>query len=165
MHCISLKSCYEPMARVYFNAPFEATTIRGRLDFKGGVYRNWHSHSYVHVYSFTSHVVYALKMRVHIHTQMKRTAWTCGSVSIGVYNAVMYGCMQNNYYTSGSKLMTLAFRHWSKLVAGDTQERCTYTNSFSPGYYYSCWHIATMYVVIFQGQCLLRWVGRIMWWH
>ena len=33
-------------ARFYFKAPFGAATIQGRLDFKGGIYRDQHAHAY-----------------------------------------------------------------------------------------------------------------------
>ena len=33
-------------AGFYFKAPFGAATIRGRLDFEGGVYRDRHAHAY-----------------------------------------------------------------------------------------------------------------------
>ena len=33
-------------ARFYFKAPFGAATIRGRLDFEGGVYRDRYARTY-----------------------------------------------------------------------------------------------------------------------
>ena len=33
-------------ARFYFKAPFDAATIRGRLDFEGGVYRDRYARTY-----------------------------------------------------------------------------------------------------------------------
>ena len=33
-------------ARIYFKAQFGAATIRGRLDFEGGVYRDRHAHAH-----------------------------------------------------------------------------------------------------------------------
>ena len=49
VHCIYHISSNLAAARFYFKAPFGATTIRGQLDFKGGVYRNQHARVRIHI--------------------------------------------------------------------------------------------------------------------
>ena len=64
-------------ARFYFKAPFGAATIRGRLNFKGGVYRDRYARTYT-----ASHndPIYARKMSVHIR-KLLSTPYQRGEIS------------------------------------------------------------------------------------
>ena len=138
------------VARVYFN--FDAT-IRERLDFKGRCLQKLILNTHVFMYTASQVMLYMYRKCVctyiprwkglHEHVVARAlvcTMWLCVVVCkvITVLCPVTPKCTGTN----GSKLITLVFQRWSKLVAGDTQGRCTYTSSFSLGYYYSCWHIA-----------------------
>ena len=53
------------VARFYFKVQFDAATIWGRLDFKGGVYRDWQAHS-----STISLFVCMYNARAHMHAML-----------------------------------------------------------------------------------------------
>ena len=64
-------------ARFYFKAQFGAATIRGRLDFEGGVYRD--RHACAHTTSIIS--LFVCTYNVHAHMYIAVDPLPCGEIS------------------------------------------------------------------------------------